>query len=49
MLISLQVALGITTLLTYVPTSTAAIHQTGSLAVLSSAVWLTHELKRLPK
>uniref|UniRef100_A0A6P7GS42 Cytochrome c oxidase assembly protein COX15 homolog n=1 Tax=Diabrotica virgifera virgifera TaxID=50390 RepID=A0A6P7GS42_DIAVI len=45
----LQVTLGITTLLTYVPTSIAASHQTGSLAVLSAAVWLTHELKRLPK
>lgn len=45
----LQVALGITTLLTYVPVSIAASHQTGSLAVLSAAIWLTHELKRLPK
>ncbi|KAJ8920500.1 hypothetical protein NQ315_005369 [Exocentrus adspersus] len=45
----LQVALGITTLLTYVPTSIAASHQTGSLALLSTAVWLTHELKKLPK
>lgn len=45
----LQVALGITTLLTYVPVSLAASHQSGSLLVLSTAVWLTHELKRLPK
>ncbi|XP_056632645.1 cytochrome c oxidase assembly protein COX15 homolog [Diorhabda sublineata] len=45
----LQVTLGITTLLTYVPVSIAASHQTCSLAVLSAAVWLTHELKRLPK
>ncbi|XP_060527017.1 cytochrome c oxidase assembly protein COX15 homolog [Cylas formicarius] len=45
----LQVALGITTLLTYVPTPVAAAHQGGSLTVLSAAVWLTHELKRLPK
>ncbi|XP_063926185.1 cytochrome c oxidase assembly protein COX15 homolog [Zophobas morio] len=45
----LQVALGITTLLTYVPTALAASHQSGSLLLLSSAVWLTHELKRLPK
>ncbi|RZC37712.1 cytochrome c oxidase assembly protein COX15 -like [Asbolus verrucosus] len=45
----LQVALGITTLLTYVPTSLAACHQSGSLLLLSTAVWLTHELKRLPK
>ncbi|KAF7272489.1 hypothetical protein GWI33_014726 [Rhynchophorus ferrugineus] len=45
----LQVALGITTLLTYVPTSIAATHQSGSLLLLSTAIWLTHELKRLPK
>ncbi|KAG5862713.1 hypothetical protein JTB14_035365 [Gonioctena quinquepunctata] len=45
----LQVAMGITTLLTFVPTSIAASHQTGSLALLSSAIWLTHELKKLPK
>lgn len=45
----LQVILGITTLLTYVPVSLAASHQAGSLMTLSTAVWLTHELKRLPK
>nr|XP_022904199.1 cytochrome c oxidase assembly protein COX15 homolog [Onthophagus taurus] len=45
----LQVALGISTLLTYVPTSLAASHQSGSLILLSTAVWLTHELKKLPK
>lgn len=47
--IFLQVALGITALLTYVPTPIAATHQSGSLFLLSAAVWLTHELKRLPK
>ncbi|XP_066992191.1 heme A synthase COX15 [Anabrus simplex] len=41
----LQVALGITTLLTYVPVPVAASHQSGSLVLLSLAVWLTHELK----
>lgn len=41
----LQVALGITTLLTYVPVSMAAAHQSGSLTLLSFAIWLTHELK----
>lgn len=46
---SFQVVLGITALLTYVPTPIAASHQSGSLLVLSAAVWLTHELKRLPK
>ncbi|CAG9766770.1 unnamed protein product [Ceutorhynchus assimilis] len=45
----LQVALGITTLLTYVPVPVAASHQSGSLLLLSTAVWLTHELKKLPK
>ncbi|BFY97873.1 hypothetical protein BsWGS_00913 [Bradybaena similaris] len=44
-----QAALGITTLLTYVPTSIAATHQSGSLVLLSLAVWMTHELRRLPK
>lgn len=45
----LQVVLGITTLLHYVPTALAATHQSGSLLLLSSAIWLTHELKKLPK
>lgn len=40
-----QVLLGITTLLTYVPVPIAASHQSGSLVLLSLAVWLTHELK----
>lgn len=47
-----QVILGITTLLTYVPVPLAASHQSGSLVLLSLAVWLTHEckfLKKLPK
>lgn len=42
-----QVLLGITTLLTYVPVPIAASHQSGSLVLLSLAVWLTHELKLL--
>ncbi|CAD6238946.1 GSCOCG00008570001-RA-CDS [Cotesia congregata] len=48
----LQVLLGITTLLNYVPIPLAASHQSGSLLLLSSIVWLCHELKfvhRLPK
>lgn len=48
----LQVGLGITTLLTYVPTELAASHQAGALTVLTTLLWLTHELKlirRLPK
>lgn len=44
-----QVTLGISTLLLYVPTSLAALHQSGSLALLSFALWLANELKRIPK
>merc|ERR1712098_199921 len=40
-----QVGLGIATLLPYVPTPTAAAHQSGALATLSIAMWLAHELK----
>lgn len=43
----MQVVLGISTLLTYVPTDLAASHQSGSLILLSLAFWLTHELKFL--
>ncbi|XP_013409546.1 cytochrome c oxidase assembly protein COX15 homolog [Lingula anatina] len=45
----IQVSLGITTLLTYVPTHLAATHQSGSLVLLSIGIWLMQELKRLPK
>jgi heme a synthase len=62
----MQVLLGITTLLTFVPgkrtfssesyaifnilffaVPLAATHQSGSLILLSTAIWLTHELKYL--
>lgn len=43
----IQVSLGITTLLTHVPKTLAATHQSGALALLSTAIWLTHELKVL--
>lgn len=43
----LQVALGISTLLHHVPISLAAFHQSGSLILLSTMVWLCHELKLL--
>lgn len=43
----IQVGLGITTLLTYVPVPIAATHQSGSLILLSFAIWLSHELKLL--
>ncbi|XP_053165780.1 cytochrome c oxidase assembly protein COX15 homolog isoform X2 [Hemicordylus capensis] len=45
----LQVSLGISTLLLYVPTPLAATHQSGSLVLLSMALWLMHELRRIPK
>lgn len=48
-MVGIQVGLGITTLLTYVPTSIAAMHQSGSLALLSLGLWLMHELRRVPK
>lgn len=44
-----QVLLGITTLVHYVPVSLAALHQSGSLVLLSFAVWLTHELKHVKR
>jgi len=51
----LQVTMGITTLLLYVPVPVAAAHQSGALATLSLAMWLAHDLrlaklaKHLPK
>merc|ERR1712211_178593 len=41
----LQVAMGITTLLLYVPVPVAAAHQSGALATLSLAMWLAHEMR----
>ncbi|KAL4709669.1 hypothetical protein ACJJTC_007400 [Scirpophaga incertulas] len=43
----LQVGLGILTLVHFVPTPLAASHQSGSLVLLSLAIWLTHEIKLL--
>ncbi|XP_053977353.1 cytochrome c oxidase assembly protein COX15 homolog isoform X2 [Hylaeus volcanicus] len=43
----LQVLLGISTLLHHVPLALAATHQSGSLLVLSTMIWLCHELKYL--
>jgi hypothetical protein len=40
-----QVGLGIATLLLFVPVPLAALHQSGALLTLSSALWLSHELK----
>jgi len=44
-----QVGLGVMTLLTFVHTHVAVTHQAGALTLLSYAMWLTHELKHLPK
>lgn len=44
-----QVSLGIATLLLYVPVNLAALHQSGSLALLSFAIWLATEMKPLPR
>ena len=40
-----QVAMGVTTLLLYVPVPVAAAHQSGALATLSLAMWLAHDLR----
>nr|QFP40044.1 cytochrome c oxidase assembly protein COX15 [Halisarca dujardinii] len=41
----LQATLGVCTLLYFVPTPLAASHQSGSLVLLTLALWLMHELK----
>jgi len=40
-----QVTLGVVTLLNYVPISLAAAHQLGSLAVLTSGIYVVHSLR----
>ncbi|KAF0975410.1 hypothetical protein FDP41_005404 [Naegleria fowleri] len=45
--VGLQYTLGITTLLTYVPTSIASAHQTGSLTLFTFALWMAHVAKRI--
>lgn len=44
-----QLSLGISTLLLYVPKHLAATHQSGALALLTSSLWLSHELKLVRK
>ncbi|KAJ3247867.1 Cytochrome c oxidase assembly protein cox15 [Chytriomyces hyalinus] len=46
---ALQVSLGISTLLYLVPVPLAAAHQSGSLLLLSTSLWLLHTLRVLPK
>lgn len=43
----MQVCLGISTLLLYVPVSLAAMHQSGALATLSVAMWTAHDMKMM--
>ncbi|KAI8070999.1 cytochrome oxidase assembly protein-domain-containing protein [Gongronella butleri] len=45
---SLQVALGISTLIYMVPIELAAAHQGGALCLLTSSYWLIHALRRVP-
>lgn len=45
----LQVLLGSSTLLYHVPLTLAASHQSGSLILLSTIIWLCHELRYLGK
>ena len=45
----LQVTMGVTALLNYVPVWLASAHQCGSLVTLSFALWLSHELKTVKK
>ncbi|KAJ3416017.1 vacuolar protein sorting-associated protein 1 [Chytridiales sp. JEL 0842] len=47
--LTLQVTLGITTLLYFVPVPLAAAHQSGSLLLLSAALWLVQALRFIPK
>uniref|UniRef100_A0AC35GR96 Cytochrome c oxidase assembly protein COX15 homolog n=1 Tax=Panagrolaimus sp. PS1159 TaxID=55785 RepID=A0AC35GR96_9BILA len=44
-----QALLGITTLIHFVPVWLASLHQNGSLALISFAMWLTNEIRRVPK
>lgn len=46
---SLQVTLGVSTLLWLVPVPLAAAHQGGSLTLLTVALWLINALKHVPK
>jgi cytochrome c oxidase assembly protein subunit 15 len=48
-MVIVQASLGIGTLLYHVPVTMAAAHQSGSLALLSFALWLAFNLKRVPK
>jgi heme a synthase len=42
----MQVALGVTTLLTYVPPELGSAHQAGALTLMTVAVMLLHHVRR---
>lgn len=44
-----QAILGISTLVHHVPVWMAALHQSGSMALITFAMWLTSEIRRIPK
>ena len=46
LLVALQVALGIATLLLYVPVPLGALHQANAVLALSAALWTWHRLRR---
>eukprot|EP00730_Choanoeca_flexa_P017013 TRINITY_DN8137_c0_g1_i1.p1 TRINITY_DN8137_c0_g1~~TRINITY_DN8137_c0_g1_i1.p1 ORF type:complete len:405 (+),score=66.29 TRINITY_DN8137_c0_g1_i1:107-1321(+) len=48
-MVGVQITLGISTLLYFVPTPLAATHQAGSLALLTFATWFMYELRKIPK
>uniref|UniRef100_A0A1I8BIB6 Cytochrome c oxidase assembly protein COX15-like protein n=1 Tax=Meloidogyne hapla TaxID=6305 RepID=A0A1I8BIB6_MELHA len=45
----LQAAIGIGTLIYQVPISIASIHQNGALILYSIVIWLSNEIRRIPK
>jgi cytochrome c oxidase assembly protein subunit 15 len=45
----IQVSLGISTLISFVPIELAASHQAGALTLFTISLWLMHHLKRIPK
>lgn len=44
-----QSAIGVITLLQYVPVWLGALHQGGSIVLLSTILWYTHCLRAIPK
>lgn len=46
---TLQYLIGLNTLLNNVPVHSASAHQTGAFALFGVALWLSHQMKRLPK